>query len=84
MFQALCGVAIACAVNVQPVQDLEPQMVAPPPPPMVVAPPPPAIYLDQGQGCEGYNCVGPMTPFRLPDEVPYFYYEQQYREPPFG
>jgi hypothetical protein len=39
---------------------------------------------DQDSGCEEYNCIGPRTEFRLPDEVPYFYYEQQYRRLPPG
>jgi hypothetical protein len=78
MFQALCGVALACAVTVQPAEALEPPMVAPPPPPPMFAPPPPPVFLDQDEGCEAYNCIGPRTAFRLPDEVPYFYYEQQY------
>ena len=85
MFQALCGVALACAVTVQPAEDLAPQMAAPPPPPPpMFAPPPPSVFLDQDEGCETYNCMGPRTAFRLPGEVPDFYYEQQYLEPPFG
>ena len=45
--------------------------------------PPAYLYQDNDQdnGCEKYNCIGPQTAFRLPDEVPYPYYEQQYTRP---
>lgn len=73
MFQALCGVAVACAVAGQPAEPVQPPAVQRPP-----------AYLDQDNGCEAYNCIGPRTAFRLPDEVPYADYERQYFRPPPG
>jgi hypothetical protein len=40
--------------------------------------------LDQDTDCEAYNCIGPRTDFRLPDEIPYSEYEQQYTGRPSG
>ena len=34
--------------------------------------------LEQDSGCAQYNCIGPRTDFRLPNEIPYPQYEQQY------
>lgn len=47
------------------------------------APRTPRIYLYQrnlgpNEGCEQYNCIGPRTDFRLPNEIPYPKYEQQF------
>jgi hypothetical protein len=73
MFQSLCGVAVACAVTGQLAEAVEPT-------PPIQTPPP--VFLDQNNGCAVYNCIGPTTTFRLPDEVPYTDYEQQYVGPP--
>jgi hypothetical protein len=43
--------------------------------------PPARLYrrtLNQETGCDVYNCVGPRTDFRLPNEIPYPEYEQQF------
>lgn len=94
MFQSLCGIAVACTVSGQPAEVLDPATAAQSPPRVVeveqrvvikprhrgvVRNPPAYLYQDnQENGCEAYNCIGPRTDFRLPDEVPYSYYEQQY------
>jgi hypothetical protein len=98
MFQSLCGIAVACTVTGQPAKVVEASTAIQSPPRIVeveqrVVTEPrqrgvvrnPPVYPDQDNRCEQYNCVGPRTDFRLPDEVPYPYYEQQYtRLPPGG
>jgi len=96
MFPSLCGLALACTVSGQSAQVMGPPAAIRSPPRVVevsqrvvtkprqrsaVRNPPAYLYQDQDNGCEEYNCIGPPTAFRLPDEVPYSYYEQQYSRP---
>ena len=95
MLQALCGLAVACTVASQPAQVVASTTAFQSPPRVVevqeqtpveprrrAAGPNATGYADQDNSCEQYNCVGPRTAFRLPDEVPYADYEQQYRNRP--
>jgi hypothetical protein len=96
MFHVLCGIAAACTVSGQPAEVVKATTVTQSPTqspqPIVkeqratkhhrrVVPNPP-LYVYQGEGCDKYNCIGPSTAFRLPNEIPYPYYEQQYRKLP--
>jgi hypothetical protein len=92
MFHVLCGIAAACTASGQSAEALAQTTVALSPPPVVkveqrVTKPRrrvrnPPLYVYEGQGCDKYNCIGPNTAFRLPNEIPYPYYEQQYRKLP--
>ena len=92
MFLSLCGIAVACSVTAPPAQvattiipspprvvEVEQRTLTKPRQRRVIRNPP--RYLYQDHGCAEYNCIGPQTTFRLPDEIPYSYYEQQYLRP---
>ena len=90
MFPSLCGLALACTITGPPAQAVATTAIQAPPRIVEVAQQVmtrprhravaqnPPVYLDQDQGCEQYNCIGPQTDFRLPNEIPYPEYERQF------